>query len=108
MKKNYGSCFQEFSREKGLHIAGTLFTRSDLFSWFGRHYPEMLDIENQLLKKTTNYRARGRWQLRPGADDMFFQLNDERFRLYNSSLDPAPYHDTAPPKTERTSVSRSQ
>ena len=98
MRKNYAACLKEFIVEKKLNSSGAFFTKDELFSWFSRQYPAMGDIENQLLKKTTNYKARGQWKPRAGADDIFFQLDESRFRLFQQEKDPAPFYDTEQPR----------
>jgi hypothetical protein len=91
LNRNYASAFREFVAERRLGGAD-VFTVDEILAWFSRHHPGMGDALNQLLKKTTNYAARVRWRPRPGADDMFFQVSADHFRLYRAGVDPQPIY----------------
>lgn len=93
---NYSDFFREFIAERGLNEQST-FTREDVFEWFERHHPDRARhfVQDQLLKKTTNYPDRVRFIPPPGEDDDLFFVEDggfNRFTLYQRGVHPKPYY----------------
>ena len=76
---------------------GQPFTRHEVFSWFHKKYPKIKDgtIAAHLILRSTNAPSRIHHKARP-EDDLFFQMDASRFRLYDPTTDPAPIY-TAPP-----------
>src|ERR1044072_9210298 len=99
---NYSDFFRQFIVERGLTDRST-FTREDVYAWFRLKHPDRAQhfIEDQLLKKTTNFPDRIRFIPPPGpVDDLFFAeaQNFSRFTLYRKGVHPEPYYLSAKPQ----------
>lgn len=83
---------------------GQAFTKDDAIAWFGAHYPLVKEgtIAAHLIRLSTNNKNRLHYSPRSdGSDDLFFQLDSSRFRLYDAAADPAPIRDgSLPPPGE--------
>lgn len=93
---NYSDFFREFIAEYELTERST-FTREDIFDWFGHRYPDRARhfVQDQLLKKTTNYPDRVTFLPPPSAvDDLFFAEDRDftKFTLYRKGIHPRPYY----------------
>jgi hypothetical protein len=92
--KNYRDFFETFIRDSAITIE-RIFTKGDVHAWFKKNLPQAkhANVENQLLKKTTNYPNRVQWQPRT-TDDMFYALdpNFTQFQLYQAGKHPAPHY----------------
>lgn len=74
---------------------GDILTRSQALSWFHEKYPKVKDgtIAAHLLKVSTNSPTRVHYKAKPqGDDDLLFQLDSQRFRLYDPGEDPQPIY----------------
>lgn len=69
-----------------------VFTRNQVRSWFSHNYPLIKEgtIAAHLLRLSINAPSRVHYNPKPGEDDVFFQLDSSRFRLYSSQNDPKP------------------
>jgi hypothetical protein len=96
---------QEMVPAMGL-VPGQAFTKEDAISWFGEKYPLVKEgtIAAHLIRLSTNNKNRLHYSARAdGSDDLFFQLDPGRFRLYDPASDPAPIREpggTEPPPVE--------
>lgn len=77
-------------------VADQVFSKEDAIAWFAAHYPLVKEgtIAAHLIRLSTNNKNRLHYSARAdGSDDLFFQLDPTRFRLYNAATDPAPIRD---------------
>jgi hypothetical protein len=75
---------------------GQLFSKDQAIAWFAQHYPKIKEgtISAHLIRFSTN--ARSRLHYGPRSDeDLLFQVDGSRFRLYDASTDPPPIHSKA-------------
>ena len=73
-----------------------IIRREDVFAWFKNKYPKIKDgtISAHLLQASINAPSRVHYNVNPnGEDDLFYQIDSQRFRLYNPSTDPAPIYE---------------
>jgi hypothetical protein len=81
---------------KDLKISqGEVFTREQVYSWFKEKYPKVKDatISAHLLKMSTNAPSRVHYNVNlQGDDDLLFQIDGQRFRLYDPTSDQAPIY----------------
>lgn len=69
--------------------------REQIFSWFKEKYPKIKDgtISAHLLKMSTNAPSRVHYNVNlNGEDDLFYQIDSYKFRLYNPTTDPDPIY----------------
>jgi hypothetical protein len=94
MASPYLTYFPEFIANKNLSGSNT-FSMGDVVSWIAQRYGRKAgDIEQHLLKRTTNYPGRTAYKPPAGVqDDIFFRLPDCKFRLYQPGTDPPPLRD---------------
>jgi len=86
--------FPELSERKSLDQGGH-FTRQEILSWFQEHYPKLKrgTVNAHLIVMSTNAPSRIHHNLRPnGADDLLFQNDGSKFRLYVKETDPRPIY----------------
>jgi hypothetical protein len=74
---------------------GDILAKDRVIAWFGEKYPRVKEgtISAHLIRFSTNATSRMHYNVRPGEEDLFFQLDSGHFRLYDPTLDPAPIHD---------------
>ena len=72
------------------------FTRQRAIDWFANNYPKIKlgTITAHLFRLSTNAQSRLNYNAKPGDDDLFFQLESGRYRLYSAENDPEPIHHT--------------
>jgi hypothetical protein len=83
-----------FPLRKPLNTGG-FFTREEILKWFQQNYPKIKKgtVTAHLTIMSTNARGRLNHALRHnGADDLLFQEDRKRFRLYDKANDPAPLY----------------
>jgi endonuclease len=82
---------------------GQSFVRQQSIDWFAQYYPKIKKgtITAHLIRLSVNASSRLHYSPKPGEDDLFFQIDSNRFRIYNPKQDPLPIHDA-------TSVVQSQ
>ena len=76
-----------------------IITRDQVYSWFKDKYPKIkiATISAHLLKMSTNAPSRIHYSVSPtGDDDLLYQLDSHRYRLYKSIDDPEPIYKKAP------------
>ena len=74
---------------------GEVIEREKINSWFKTKYPLIKPgtISAHMLKLSTNAPSRIHYNVDPnGKDDLFFQIDSKRFRLYDQSSDPDPIY----------------
>ena len=84
---------------------GQTITKSEIELWFQKNYPKIKrgTISSYLVRMSTN--APGRIHHNPKPyDDFFFQLDHNRFRLYDPTTDPPPINTTSAPSTSLDST----
>jgi endonuclease len=72
---------------------GKPFSKEAAVQWFAQHYPKIKEgtVGQHLVRFSTNAPSRLHHGVRPD-EDLLFQIDGSRFRLYESSSDPAPIH----------------
>lgn len=82
---------------KALEVkSGELITREQVFSWFRDNYPKIKEgtIAAHLLKMSTNASSRVHYNVSlAGDDDLLYQIDSQRFRLYTPEADPPPIYE---------------
>jgi hypothetical protein len=79
---------------------GQVVDREQVLDWFQSKYPLVKEgtIAAHLIRLSTNARSRLHYNVRTdGSDDLFFQVDGSRFRLYEPGTDPAPITLTSAP-----------
>lgn len=73
---------------------GQQFSKKQAIEWFAKHYPKIKagTITAHLVRLSTNAPSRLHYNAKPNEDDLFFQLDGGRYRLYDPKQDPAPIH----------------
>jgi len=69
--------------------------REDVNTWFKEKYPKIKNgtISAHLLKMSVNAPSRIHYSVNPdGEDDLLYQIDSQRFRLYNPTTDPTPIY----------------
>lgn len=72
---------------------GQIISRDQVLDWFRSHYPLVKEgtVSAHLTKLSTNARSRLHYGVRSdGTDDLFYQVDSSRFRLYEAGKDPLP------------------
>jgi endonuclease len=86
--------FKDMVQEFGLHH-GEILTRERVLSWFKARYPKVkpATIAANLILHSTNAPSRVHYNLNPdGADDLFYQIDAQHYRLYDPATDPNPIY----------------
>jgi hypothetical protein len=74
---------------------GQVISRDQVTSWFRVNYPKIKvsTIAAHLIKMSVNAPSRVHYSANPnGDDDLFYQLDGRRFRLYEKRNDPSPLY----------------
>ncbi len=90
--------FKDMVKEFDLQ-QGVIIPREDVYRWFDKNYPKIKvsTVSAHLLKMSVNAPSRIHYNVRAdGDDDLFFQIDSKRFRLYDSLGDPAPIYEEEP------------
>jgi hypothetical protein len=80
-----------------------LFSRREVLSWFSERYPRIrpAGVGADLILLSTNARSRVHYNVHPdGSDDLLYQIDEHRFRLYRNGLDPAPIYKGDPAEVD--------
>lgn len=82
-----------------------IFSRDEVRAWFKKNYPKVKDgtVSAHLLRLSVNAPSRVHYSAKPKEDDVFYQLDSSRFRLYSPQNDPSPVYEksiTGAPETE--------
>ncbi len=84
--------------QKGMK-PGEILQREEVFDWFHKNYPKIKEatIHAHLAKMSVNVPVRIHYNANPnGEDDLFFRIDPSKYRLYESTKDPAPIYKTGP------------
>ena len=78
---------------------GDVFSRERAISWFRDRYPKVKQstIGAHLIRLSTNAPSRVHYNAKPGEDDLFYQVDGSRFRLYDPATDPLPVREGSEP-----------
>jgi len=76
-------------------VQGKIFTRTEVRNWFKSNYPKIKDgtISAHLLRMSVNAPSRVHYSAKQGEDDLFYQVDSSRFRLYSPETDPSPIYE---------------
>jgi endonuclease len=71
---------------------GDILTRQQVVAWFDAKYPKVkpATIAAHLLRLSVNAPSRHHYSAKPGEDDLLYQIDSGRFRLYDAAVDPPP------------------
>ena len=86
--------FKDMIKELGIK-RGDVINRDQFFSWFKKNYPKIKNgtISAHLLKMSINAPSRIHYNVASnGQDDLLFQIDSQKFRLYNPESDPDPIY----------------
>lgn len=87
--------FKDMVHDLGL-APDEVITREQVHTWFNQKYPKVKDgtISAHLLKMSVNAASRIHYSVNPdGDDDLLYQIDSQRFRLYNPAVDPTPIYE---------------
>ncbi len=72
---------------------GEVLTRDRVLGWFSEHYPKVKQgtIGAHLIQLSTNAKSRHHYSAKQ-EDDLFYQIDGVRFRLYERESDPTPLY----------------
>lgn len=87
--------FKDMIEELGIN-KGEVVNRDQVFAWFKDKYPRIKagTISAHFLKMSINAPSRVHYNVSSnGDDDLLFQIDAHRFRLYDSSSDPEPIYE---------------
>jgi|SRR5579862_8860999 len=78
-----------------LREPGNVVTKAQVHEWFRSRYPKIKrgTIDAHLSRMSTNLPVRVHYHGKPGADDLFFRIDPQRFRRYDPELDPPPIYE---------------
>jgi endonuclease len=73
-----------------------IFSKQQVVTWFAKNYPKIKTgtVTAHLIRLSTNATSRTHYSPKPGEDDVFYQLDRSRFRLYQPTHDPSPIYTT--------------
>jgi hypothetical protein len=74
---------------------GETLTKERVISWFAQKYPKVKEgsITAHLIRASTNAPSRVHYNNVKGDDDLLFQIDGSRFRLFEPATDPAPIYE---------------
>jgi hypothetical protein len=87
--------FKDMVKEFDLQ-QGVIIPREDVYRWFDKNYPKIKisTVSAHLLKMSVNAPSRIHYSVRAdGDDDLLFQIDTQRFRLYDPLGDPSPIYE---------------
>ncbi|MEQ1758342.1 MAG: endonuclease NucS domain-containing protein [Vicinamibacterales bacterium] len=78
---------------------GQILGRDQVVTWFAQKYPKIKrgTVTAHLILLATNAPSRVHHNAKP-ADDLFYQIDSGRFRLYDAANDPAPIYPGEQPR----------
>ena len=78
--------------------ADDVITRQAVLSWFHEHYPKIKEgtVTAHLIRLSTNAPSRLHFHGKAGEEDLFFQIDGNRYRQYHPATDPPPIYEGAP------------
>ena len=71
---------------------GQIVTRQQVVAWFKERYPKVKQgtVTSHLIRMSTNAPSRVHYGVKPGDDDVFFQMNSGQYCLYDAGVHPPP------------------
>jgi len=93
-EKSVKLLFRDMVKELGIE-KGDVIRRENVFSWFKEKYPKIKDgtISAHLLKMSINAPSRIHYNVHSnGEDDLLFQIDSQKFRLFDPPSDPEPIY----------------
>jgi endonuclease len=71
---------------------GEVLTRQQVIGWFSKNYPKVkpATIAAHLIRLSVNAPSRHHYSAKPAEDDLLYQIDSSRFRLYDAAVDPRP------------------
>jgi hypothetical protein len=83
---------------------GEIISRTKVVEWFKQRYPKIKQstISAHLLKMSINAPSRIYYNVKPGSDDLFYQIDSGHFRLYDKDTDPPPLYEGPIKQTPET------
>jgi hypothetical protein len=87
--------FKDMVEDLGVNPSEVI-TREQVHGWFNQNYPKVKEatVSAHLLKMSTNAPSRVHYNVNPnGDDDLLYQIDSQRFRLYDPSSDPSPIYE---------------
>lgn len=93
-EKSVKLLFRDMIKELGIK-KGDVIKREQFFSWFKEKYPKIKDgtISAHLLKMSINAPSRIYYNVHSnGEDDLLFQIDSQKFRLFDPPSDPEPIY----------------
>ena len=93
--KSTKALMRDMVTELGLK-PGDILQRQQVLSWFRAKYPKIKTgtVSCHVTRMSTNAPSRIHWGVRSGGDDdLFYQLDPERYRLYEPDRDPPPIYE---------------
>ena len=93
-EKSVKLLFRDMIKELGIK-KGDVIKREQFFSWFKEKYPKIKDgtISAHLLKMSINAPSRIHYNVHSnGEDDLLFQIDSQKFRLFDPPSDPEPIY----------------
>ncbi len=94
-EKSVKLLFKDMIDELGIK-KGDIIKRDQVFAWFKQKYPKIKvsTISAHFLKMSVNAPSRIHYNVNPsGEDDLLFQIDTHKFRLYDRSSDPEPIYE---------------
>lgn len=93
-EKSVKLLFRDMIKDLGIK-KGDVLVREKINSWFNQKYPLIKSgtISAHLLKLSINAPSRIHYSVdQNGKDDLFFQIDSKKFRLYDAASDPDPIY----------------
>jgi len=83
---------------------GEILSKQRVVTWFAEHYPRVKEstIGAHLVRLSTNAPSRVHYSAKTGEDDLLYQIDGGRFRLFDPASDPLPIREAseAPPRRD--------
>ena len=85
---------------------GDIISREQVLAWFSKYYPKVKQstVSAHLIRLSTNATSRVHHRVKPGDDDLLFQVARGRYRLYDSEHDPPPIYKERKPSGKPVSA----
>lgn len=93
----YSKPVRVLMKEMAAELAKTperIFTKQDAIAWFGQRYPKIKvgTVTAHLTRLSTNARSRIHYSVKPGEDDVLYQIEGSHYRHYQPGQDPTPLY----------------
>ena len=85
--------FQDMVKELSVQ-KGNILERDKIITWFSQKYPLIKQgtITAHLVRLSINAKSRIHHTVDQGKDDLFFQIDTKKYRLYDQASDPSPIY----------------